>query len=314
MKIRKLVRSAVLASTVAFSSLSAHALVFRAYVSSQGNDANPCTLAAPCRLLPAALAMVADGGEIWMLDSANYNTGTVNISKSVTILAVPGAVGSVLSNGLGVDAIDVSGSGINVALRHLAIVPFPGGSGHGVALLNGASLTIDDCLISNVAGAGVLVNAAANVRITGSTIQNNAVAGIWVNGALNSTATIDVAESTVAANDKGVFIDSGSSTTVLRGSIRNSRITQNAHPGVLVLSEQGATVTFTVSGNIISDNGGTGLDCQGSGAKVFAAGNTVNGNTLGFDNACSFFNTDGRNAVLYNVSDSLGTIQAQPSM
>ena len=80
-------------------STTANAQIFRAYVASTGNDANPCTLPSPCRLLPAALAASADGGEIWMLDSANYNTTTVTIGKSVSILAVPGAVGSVLAIG-----------------------------------------------------------------------------------------------------------------------------------------------------------------------------------------------------------------------
>jgi hypothetical protein len=78
---------------------SAHAQVFRAYLDASGSDANPCTLAQPCRLLPAALAAVASGGEIWLLGSANYNSGPVAIGKSVTILAVPGAVGSVVALG-----------------------------------------------------------------------------------------------------------------------------------------------------------------------------------------------------------------------
>jgi hypothetical protein len=47
--------------------------------------------------MPAALAAVADGGQIWMLDSANYNTSPVVIAKSVSILAVPGAVGSLVA-------------------------------------------------------------------------------------------------------------------------------------------------------------------------------------------------------------------------
>src|SRR6476659_4072782 len=85
----------------------AHAQVFRAYVASDGNDANPCTLQQPCRLLPAALTVVADGGEIWMLDSANYNTGQVNVTKSVTILAIPGAVGSVVATSGG-DGITIN--------------------------------------------------------------------------------------------------------------------------------------------------------------------------------------------------------------
>src|SRR6478672_13256897 len=77
----------------------ASAGLFRAYLSINGNDANPCTVQQPCRLLPAALAAVNDGGEVWILDSANYNTSTVNIIKSVTIVATPGAVGSVVATG-----------------------------------------------------------------------------------------------------------------------------------------------------------------------------------------------------------------------
>jgi hypothetical protein len=61
------------------------------------------------------MAPAADGGEIWMLDSANYNTGPVAITKSVTILAVPGALGSVLATGG--NAIDIATAGVKVALR-----------------------------------------------------------------------------------------------------------------------------------------------------------------------------------------------------
>ena len=46
------------------------AAVFRSYLSLNGADTNACTLPSPCRLLPAALAAVDPGGEIWMLDSA----------------------------------------------------------------------------------------------------------------------------------------------------------------------------------------------------------------------------------------------------
>ena len=52
---------------------------YRVYLSAKGFDSSPCALSAPCRLLPAALAAVTDGGEIWMLDSANFNTGQVNV-------------------------------------------------------------------------------------------------------------------------------------------------------------------------------------------------------------------------------------------
>jgi len=99
---------------------SAHAQLFRAYLSGSGSDTNPCTLVAPCRLLPAALNAVASGGEIWMLDSANYNSSTVNITKSVSILAIPGVVGSIVAVNSG-HAITINNAGAKVALRDLVI-------------------------------------------------------------------------------------------------------------------------------------------------------------------------------------------------
>src|SRR4051794_14499929 len=98
--------------------VAAQAQIFRAYLASSGNDANACTVAAPCRLLPAALAAVIDGGEIWMLDSANFNTGTVYITKSVSILAVPGQIGSIIAVG-GQRALQIDTPDLHVGLRNL---------------------------------------------------------------------------------------------------------------------------------------------------------------------------------------------------
>jgi hypothetical protein len=129
-------RTALACIATLLACTAAHAQLFRAYLDPSGNDANPCTLQQPCRLLPAALTAVASGGEIWLLDSANYNTATVNVAKSVTILAVPGAVGSVVAAG-GV-AIAIATADVHVALRNLVIVPLPGGGDTGgLSMTNG---------------------------------------------------------------------------------------------------------------------------------------------------------------------------------
>ena len=115
---------------------AAHAPLFRSYLAAGGHDANPCTLPQPCRLLPAGLNAVADGGEIWMLDSANYNTVTGSVAKSVTILAVPGAVGT-----------------------------------HGVAMTAGQSLTVEKSLLSGLPGAGVHASGDIAVKVVDTTIR-----------------------------------------------------------------------------------------------------------------------------------------------
>jgi hypothetical protein len=140
-------------ATMLLLSTPAQALVFRAYVASDGSDANPCTLPQPCRLLPAALTAVADGGEIWMLDSANYNTGTVVVAKSVSILAVPGAIGSMVA--AGGPAISIAATGLTVALRNVVVVPLPGAGGtNGVTVTGASSLVIEDSVFANLANAG----------------------------------------------------------------------------------------------------------------------------------------------------------------
>mgnify|MGYP006927922365 CR=1 FL=1 len=38
-----------------------------------------------------------DGGEVWMLDSGNYNTQEVGIDKGVTVMSMPGVQGSLVA-------------------------------------------------------------------------------------------------------------------------------------------------------------------------------------------------------------------------
>src|SRR5258706_8578213 len=151
--------------------------LFRAYLASSGSDANPCTLPQPCRLLPAALAAVADGGEIWMLDSANFNTGVVNIAKSVTILAIPGALGSVVSTDAH-HAIYIDAANAKVTLRNLLIVGL-GIVNDGISFVQGAELNVAECEIANVNN-GIFATASNSKVIVKNTVfRGNYIAGFY---------------------------------------------------------------------------------------------------------------------------------------
>jgi hypothetical protein len=161
------IRSTFAVSVTLLLSATAQAQAFRAYLAPTGSDANPCSLAAPCRLLPAALAAVVSGGEIWMLGSANYNTATVTIGKSVSVLAVPGAVGSVVATGG--PAISIAAAGLKVALRNLVIVPLPAsGATLGIYMTGASELTIEDSLIANLPGIGMHVLGIRTARVSAS--------------------------------------------------------------------------------------------------------------------------------------------------
>src|SRR5262245_7697886 len=66
----------------------------RTYVSGTGSDSNPCSATAPCRTFRAALALTLAGGEIYVLNSADYGPVTINKSLSIT---GEGAIAGVLA-------------------------------------------------------------------------------------------------------------------------------------------------------------------------------------------------------------------------
>ncbi|MBX3674708.1 MAG: right-handed parallel beta-helix repeat-containing protein [Burkholderiales bacterium] len=327
--IAKVARAAALAAALLPCS-AAHAQLFRAYLSSAGSDANPCTLPAPCRLLPAALAAVASGGEVWLVDSANYNTATVDVAKSVTILAVPGVVGSVVSSGG--PAISVATPGVRVVLRNLAIVPLQGaGATGGISMTAGDSLTVEDSLVSGLPGDGISVDTAAAVRIVDTTVRGNAgsgirlaagaratitratvsgqgLYGIVVQGTAGAATAAAIADSTLEANYAAVFAWSADATGAVEVSVRDSQLAGNTF-GAYALSTGGAAVTLVAADNAITLTPQEAIAADGTGARVWARGNIVTGNGTGLAAlAGGLFESAGDNAVRDNGADKNGTI------
>jgi hypothetical protein len=316
----------------------AQAQAFRTYLASQGLDSNPCTLSAPCRLLPAALAAVASGGEVWMLDSANYNVGPVDIIKSVTILAVPGALGSVVAtNG---NAIEIATAGIEVALRNLVIVPLPGAGGtNGIHMTAGDVLTVENCLIANLPQTGIDVSTPAIVRVTDTTLRDSVANGALIQGgaraiftrtriggmgtdtgigvygsSAGTTTTADIADSILEGHGVAVFAFSFAATAPVKVSVRGSRLVRNASVGALAISNAGAAVSLSISDNIVSNNV-TGIRVGSANARAWASGNTVSDNGTGFANAGGLFESAGDNAVRNNTTaDTAGVIGVVATM
>src|SRR5690242_8003749 len=71
----------VLACTL---STAVHAQATRTFVSPAGNDADNCSLAAPCRTFAAAYTATNAGGEIAVLGTAGY--GPLTINKAISIV------------------------------------------------------------------------------------------------------------------------------------------------------------------------------------------------------------------------------------
>lgn len=296
MDFRAWVRSLIALATLLACSPT-QAQLFRAYLAVDGSDANPCTLASPCRLLPAALAAVASGGEVWMLDSANYNAAPVTIGKSVTIVAIPGAIGSVLSRDYE-SAITISAPDLKVTLRNLVIGPLPGGtSWQGVDLLAASTLIIENCVIANLAysgvratlgkveiidtiirnnsGYGIQLQDGTSAQITRTRVLKNLAGGIfaWTYNASNVRATVSdsVVTGSASGSDAGIHAKSmpvGGDVRVylIRTSVQESRYALRSETTV------GGSALISMSYSLIANND-YGWYVAGAGAMIRTLGN-----------------------------------------
>jgi hypothetical protein len=277
MSTRTAIRSTLALIATLVLCAAANAQLFRAYLAPgpAGSDANPCTLPLPCRLLPAALAAVADGGEIWMLDSANYNTATVTIGKSVSILAVPGSIGSVVATGG--PAISITSDSLKVALRNLVIVPLPAsGATHGISMTGASSLIIEDSVIANLPNSGVSVSGAGTVKIATTTLRNNGASGGSAVSAQEG-ARVDISGAKMLANDASVLSQSSTANTT----------TVIVSDSIISGSFQGVYAVALIAG--------------GS-ARVFVTRCTIEGNTDGLHSS-----TTGVGSAVVTVSQSMIT-------
>jgi hypothetical protein len=201
-----------LAACAAAVSSAAQAADNTRYVSITGDNANACTLAAPCRSLQRGINETPVGGELRILDSGvSANNGT--ISKSMTIAGNDNTIF------LGT-AIVIDDAAAVVTLRGLT--------------LNGQG-TVDN---------GISIVAAAAVHIERCVIHNLTLRGIY---ATAEGVRVFVADSVSRDNgNAGLQIDAGDSLT-----IDNSHFDNNATNGVLVLAQSiHATIRrSTASGN-----------------------------------------------------------------
>src|SRR5882724_5238793 len=260
--------------------------VARTFVSAQGSDANPCLVSSPCRTFQAALALTTAGGEIFVLNSANY--GAVTISKAVTITSEGAVAGVLATTGVGItinagasDVINLRGldidggktgatgiqfsSGSALNIQRSVIRGFTG-SGINFAPSSASSLFVSDTMVSNNQGNGVLVSggaAAVKGALTRVTATGNGV-GFFASGA---NVTMTVADAVASNNTYGI----GANAAAVM--VRNSAVSSNS---VGIAADQNATVR--VGQSTVTANA-TGWQASNGGQTQSYGNNNVSGNT-----------------------------------
>ena len=221
------------------------ATVQRTFVSTSGDDANACSIAAPCRSFAAAIAKTNTDGEVIVQDSAGY--GPLTITKSVSIVAPPGIYAGV--SVFAGDGITIDGANINVRLRGLTINGQ--GGANGINFAQGTSLHVKDCTIAGFSLGGIVLNAAGGVSIVDTALLRNEV-GVWV----KAGATVTITRATMDRNHSaGLFVNADGANA----SLVQSTVTNSTGSGVSIQAVAGGLTRLVVDSSLIADNADRGL-------------------------------------------------------
>jgi hypothetical protein len=248
------------------ASAPAHAQATRTWVSGVGDDVNPCSRTAPCKTFAGAISKTAAGGEINCLDPGGF--GGITITKAMT-LNCHEVMGSILVAGTPGVTIN-AGANDKVILRNLQITGVLGTSVAGtigVRIVSAATVSIEDCVITQFAQQGILDSRTAGntkLMIVNSVISHNTGTGIALGAANPSNVVIDNVKS--INNLFGIGTTTGNNVVVKRSVLSLN--------GTGVEADSGATVT--VDDSAISGNG-TGV--QATAGNIRLSNSDINFNT-----------------------------------
>ncbi len=260
-----------------------------------------------------------------MLSSGGY--GPVTITKSVSIIAPEGIYAGIsVFSGSG---ITIATAGVNVVLRGLTINGL--GGTYGVNMTDGASLSIERCLIAKF-GHGLRAVTAADVRVLNSLFVKNTEGIVLSGGAtgtISQTQFLGNVDLAVWVTDS--FAGSAITTTayVDRSLVKGGGsgfAAQNLHDGntsrlfvtdaVVVGGSAVGVSSYTTAGTAYvsvrnSQLAGLayGAMVNGASATLVASGNSIVNNGYGFYQLSSgVLESAGDNEVRSNTSNVYGAI------
>jgi hypothetical protein len=236
----------ILGLLIVFAPQSSHAQsqLARTFVSSvNGNDANDCNRATPCRTFQRAHDNTLPSGEITVLDAGGY--GAVNITKNISIINDGVGEAGILVSGGNTGVAIHAGPGDAVTLRGLTIKGIGFGGGNGIVFTTGKILGVENCTVRNmdggaIAGKGIAftpTTANAKLSVSNTVVSDNLRNGIVIQPVVSQPNT-------------------ASSAVLTRVEVRN-----NGGDGVIVDGESSGanSVEATISDSVAAFNGGTGI-------------------------------------------------------
>ena len=252
----------------------------RTWVSGTGTDSGTCAITAPCKTFAFALTQTAAGGEIDVLDPADY--GPVIIGKAI----------SIVNEGVGVASIGVSsGNAITITagptdsvhLRGLTLTGLGIGL-NGIQFNSGGNLAIENCVVRGFFFAGINIeprtNTPSSVSVSNTIASNNGRGITFV--PIGSAAVKGVLSNVKTNNNFNGILVNGETTTgpSLNVTIVDSESSNNGFFGVRAVSASGNAPTAVMLRNSVAINNGFGLVSDNN-AILRVVHSVVTGNAAG---------------------------------
>jgi hypothetical protein len=232
----------VVVISLSFVSLAHATVLLRAWVSNAAGatDANACTRTAPCLTFTGALAKVAPGGEIDVLDPGDYGPATITHSITIDGTQGGGFAGVILTSGTAITVNTMATTDV-VTLRNLSING-QNTAATGIAILNAGTVHIENCVISGSGTDGIV-----DVR----------------SGSVNSVFYLYIKDTITKNNGAGIALVPGTNVFLI-ASLSNVRVQDNA--GIGIDFESG--VYASLDHCVLSGNRGDGLFVKGNSGGV----------------------------------------------
>jgi hypothetical protein len=269
------------------------AQTFRTFVSTTGNDNNPCSITEPCRHFQAAVDVTPAGGEVDALDPGGYSA--VTISQAITI---EGQGWSYIAPPTAGNGITITASSGNVVIRGLSIngVGVTGGT-NGIVFNSGSSLTVTDCTVQNFVDFGIdlALNSSnpSKFFVSNTRISGNGGDGIYMRSTGSGMMT-GVIERVEIENNTNVGVDfnPGGAMNV---TFSDSVFADHGIDGI-ALYANGPAAKIMVRNSTIANNTDFGVATGGDTAQIWLTRSTITGNGTGWQGTVNSYgdnNIDG---------------------
>lgn len=255
------------------------------FVSSQGSDANACTISSPCRFLEPAILKTQAGGEVRCMDATFY--GLLYITKAITITCDQGHA-MIGGNSNAMRIVIQAGENDDVVLR--GVFTFGGltfTADAGVLFMSGASLRIENSVIHENRYHGIEFAPSAGTPelfILNSVIATNGSdtsgGGIQIAPTGSAGARVHIDGTKILDNLVGIRADARETTGTIDVAISDTVVSGSAFHGVAAVGGSGR-VRMMLDGVVSSNNSGDGVRAVGSNVGVRIGRSTVSYNGTG---------------------------------